>query len=72
MCHHRHKFFGSWGSIFTPWERQTPDFDNAVTRANNTPVPLRRRNHDIIILAKYIPQGSVLTKMVFDKIGQNW
>jgi hypothetical protein len=43
------KFFGSWGSIFTPWERQTPDFGNVVARANNTPMPLCCRNHNMAL-----------------------
>jgi hypothetical protein len=49
MCHRRHEFFGIWGSIFTPWERRTPDFGDVVARANNTPVPLHCRNHDMAL-----------------------
>jgi hypothetical protein len=43
------RVFGSWGSIFTPWECRTPDFGDVVASANNTPVLLRRRNHNMAL-----------------------
>jgi hypothetical protein len=42
-------FLVAGGSIFTPWERQTPNFGDVVARANNTPVPLRRQNRERIL-----------------------
>jgi len=39
-------FLVAGGSIFTPWERRTPNFGDVVARANNTPVPLRRQNRE--------------------------
>ena len=39
-------FLVAGGSIFTPWERRTPDFGGIVARANNTPVPLRHQNRE--------------------------
>ena len=41
--------FGRGGSIFTPWERQTPSFCDVVARVSDTPVPLRRQNRDHIV-----------------------
>jgi len=65
-------FLVAEGSIFTPWERRTPDFGDVVARASDTPVPLRRQKlqAQLSILAKDIPQGSISTKMVFNKIGE--
>ena len=64
--------FSGCGAIFTPRERQTPGFRDVVACANDTPVPLRRQNRDIALRAWRIiaHRGSILTKMVFDKIGE--
>jgi hypothetical protein len=45
-CRAIYCIFGRGGSIFTPWERQTPNFGDVVARANDTPVPLRRQNRE--------------------------
>jgi hypothetical protein len=37
-------FLVAGGSIFTPWERQTPSFCDVVARASDTPVRQRRQN----------------------------
>ena len=39
-------FLVAGGSIFNLWERQTPSFCNVVARAIDTPVRLRRQNHE--------------------------
>jgi hypothetical protein len=39
-------FLVAGGSIFTPWERQTPSFCNVVARARDTPVRLRHQNRE--------------------------
>jgi len=39
-------FLVAGGSIFTPWERQTPDFGDVVARASDTPAPLHRQNRE--------------------------
>ncbi len=62
--------FGRGGSIFKPWGHQTTGVRDVVARAGDTPVRLRRQNPERSILANYIPQGSISTKMVFDKIGE--
>ena len=64
-------FLVAGGSIFNLWERQTPSFCD-VARASDTPVRLRcqKPRAQLSILAKDIPQGSISTKMVFDKIGE--
>ena len=60
-------FLVAGGSIFNLWERQTPSFCNVVApRATTLPKPRAQ----LSILAKDIPQGSISTKMVFDKIGE--
>jgi hypothetical protein len=39
-------FLVAGGSIFTPWERRTPNFGDVVARASDTPVPLRQQNRE--------------------------
>ncbi len=65
-------FLVAGGSIFTPWERRTPDFDNVVARTNNTPVPLHCQNHERNLASwqKISHRGQFRLKMVFDKIGE--
>ena len=63
--------FGRGGSIFTPWGHQTTGFRDVVARAGDSPVRLRRQNPERNLASwRNIPQGSISTKMVFDKIGE--
>jgi hypothetical protein len=63
--------FGRGGSIFTPWGHQTTGFRDVVARAGDSPVRLRRQNPERDLASwRNIPQGSISTKMVFDKIGE--
>jgi len=39
-------FLVAGGSIFTPWERRTPDFGDVVARASDTPMRLRCQNRE--------------------------
>ncbi len=39
-------FFGCCGSIFTPWECQTPGFCDVVACASDTPIQLHCQNYD--------------------------
>ena len=40
------RFLVAGGSIFNLWERQTPSFCNVVARTSDTPMQLRRQNHE--------------------------
>ena len=60
-------FLVAWGSTFNLWERQTPSFCNVVAHASDTSPKPRAQ---LSILSKDITQGSILTKMVFDKMGK--
>ena len=66
-------FLVAGGSIFNLWEHQTPSFCDRVARASDTypcATTSPKQQEQLSILAKDIPQGSILTKMVFNKIGE--